>query len=75
MTPRHRRAVCHRPGRLLWPPGAPDIADSTQVKVSQLAAAFANPFGLQSTMTLGFVSPLGRALPVEPDKAQGRGTP
>jgi hypothetical protein len=75
MAPRHRRAVCHRPGRQLWPPGAPDIADSTQVKVSQLAAAFGNPFGLQSTMTLGFVSPLGRALPVEPDKAQGRGTP
>jgi serine protease Do len=48
-----------------------ELADSTQVKVGQLTAAFGNPFGLQSTMTVGFVSALGRALPVEPDKAQG----
>ena len=47
------------------------LADSMQVKVGQLTAAFGNPFGLQSTMTVGFVSALGRALPVEPDKAQG----
>jgi serine protease Do len=49
------------------------LADSTQVKVGQLTAAFGNPFGLQSTMTVGFVSALGRALPVEADDEQGRG--
>jgi serine protease Do len=47
------------------------LADSTQVKVGQLTAAFGNPFGLQSTMTVGFVSALGRALPVEPDDEEG----
>lgn len=47
------------------------LADSTRVKVGQLVAAFGNPFGLQSTMTVGFVSALGRALPVDPDGAHG----
>ena len=47
------------------------LADSTRVKVGQLVAAFGNPFGLQSTMTVGFVSALGRALPVGPDEVQG----
>ena len=32
------------------------LADSTQVKVGQLAVAIGNPFGLQGTMTVGFVS-------------------
>jgi S1-C subfamily serine protease len=39
------------------------IADSTQVKVGQLAIAIGNPFGLRGTMTVGFVSGLGRLLP------------
>jgi len=39
------------------------MADSNQVKVGQLAIAIGNPFGEQSTMTVGFVSALGRTLP------------
>jgi serine protease Do len=41
------------------------LADSTQLKVGQLAAAIGNPFGLEGSMTVGFVSSLGRLLPVE----------
>jgi serine protease Do len=47
------------------------MADSTHVKVGQLALAFGNPFGLQSTMTVGFVSALGRILPVESGDGNG----
>ena len=39
------------------------MADSTQLKVGQFAIAIGNPFGLQGTMTVGFVSGLGRLLP------------
>jgi len=39
------------------------LADSTQVKVGQVAIAIGNPFGLESTMTVGYVSGLGRSLP------------
>jgi serine protease Do len=41
------------------------MADSTQVKIGQLAVAIGNPFALEGTMTVGFVSALGRLLPVE----------
>jgi serine protease Do len=40
------------------------MADSTQVRVGQLAVAIGNPFGLDGTMTVGFISALGRSLPV-----------
>ncbi len=43
------------------------MADSTQVKVGQLAVAIGNPFGLQGSMSVGFVSGLGRTLPVGGD--------
>jgi serine protease Do len=39
------------------------MADSTQLQVGQLAIAIGNPFGLQGTMTVGFISGLGRLLP------------
>jgi serine protease Do len=39
------------------------MADSTGLKVGQLAIAIGNPFGLQSTMTVGYISALGRLLP------------
>jgi len=47
------------------------VADSTQVKVGQLAVAIGNPFGLQGTMTVGFVSALGRLLPVDTESSAG----
>lgn len=40
------------------------LADSDNVRVGQLAIAIGNPFGLENTMTVGFVSALGRTLPV-----------
>jgi serine protease Do len=39
------------------------MADSTKLKVGQLAIAIGNPFGLQGTMTVGFISSLGRLIP------------
>ena len=39
------------------------LADSTAVKVGQLAIAIGNPFGLENTMTVGFVSAVGRLVP------------
>jgi 2-alkenal reductase len=38
------------------------LADSTQVKVGQLAIAIGNPYGLQGTMTQGIISGLSRSL-------------
>jgi serine protease Do len=47
------------------------VADSTQVKVGELVVAIGNPFGLEGTMTVGFVSALGRSLPVQSADIQG----
>ncbi len=47
------------------------MADSSQVKVGELVVAIGNPYGLQGTMTVGFVSALGRSLPVESGQAAG----
>jgi serine protease Do len=47
------------------------LADSTEVKVGQLAIAIGNPFGLQGTMTMGVVSAVGRSLPVESSQSAG----
>ncbi|MFN8458167.1 MAG: PDZ domain-containing protein [Anaerolineae bacterium] len=49
-----------------------EVADSTQVKVGQLAVAIGNPFALENTMTVGFVSALGRQLPVGSDSQDGQ---
>jgi serine protease Do len=41
------------------------MADSTGVNVGQLAVAIGNPFGLEGTMTVGFVSAVGRSMSAE----------
>ncbi len=48
------------------------VADSTQVKVGELAIAIGNPFGLEGTMTMGIISALGRTLPAESTAVQGQ---
>ena len=41
------------------------VADSTQVKVGQLAIAIGNPYGLQGSMSEGIVSGLARSIPAD----------
>jgi serine protease Do len=41
------------------------LADSKQVQVGQLAVAIGNPFALGNTMTVGFISAIGRSLPAQ----------
>lgn len=47
------------------------LADSSQVKVGQLAIAIGNPYGLSGTMTQGIISALARSLPVEDSSSSG----
>ncbi len=41
------------------------VNDMSDINVGQLAVAIGNPFGLDNTMTVGFISALGRSLPVD----------
>jgi serine protease Do len=45
------------------------MGDSTTVRVGQLALAIGNPFGLQGTLTVGFVSAVGRIVPASENTA------
>ena len=48
------------------------MADSTQVKVGEIAIAIGNPYGFEGSMTVGTVSGLGRDLPSsQVDQASG----
>jgi serine protease Do len=47
------------------------VADSSQVKVGQLAIAIGTPFGEEGTMTAGIISGVGRSLPVSSGSSQG----
>ncbi|MBN1368827.1 MAG: trypsin-like peptidase domain-containing protein [Dehalococcoidaceae bacterium] len=40
------------------------LADSTQVKVGEMVIAIGNPYGFRSTLTVGYISSLGRVLPL-----------
>ncbi|MFW6069057.1 MAG: trypsin-like peptidase domain-containing protein [Chloroflexota bacterium] len=41
------------------------LADSSEVHVGELAVAIGNPFGQEGSLTVGFISALGRLLPVQ----------
>lgn len=56
------------PANLLQPV---QLADSGQVQVGELVVAIGNPFALKGTMTVGFISALGRLLPVEAETSTG----
>ena len=48
-----------------------ELADSSQVRVGELAIAIGNPFGLEGTMTLGIISAIGRSLPAQSETLGG----
>jgi serine protease Do len=47
------------------------VADSTQVKVGQIAIAIGNPFGFEGSMSQGIISGLSRTLPVNSANSAG----
>lgn len=53
--------ITAEPGDLTVAP----LTDSESLQVGQIVIAIGNPFGLQSSMTTGIISGLGRLLPVE----------
>ncbi len=48
-----------------------EMADSTQVKVGQVAIAIGNPFQLEGSMTTGIISGIGRSLALESTDGSG----
>lgn len=51
------------------------LADSTTIKVGQMAIAIGDPFGLQGTMTTGIISAVGRMLPADETSTQSYSIP
>ncbi len=47
------------------------VSDSTKVKVGQIAVAIGNPFQLESSMTTGIISGIGRSLPLASTDSSG----
>ncbi len=51
------------------------MADSSAIKVGEMAIAIGNPFGLEGTMTTGIISAVGRSLPADENNIQSYSIP